>query len=78
MGMTDVQQSGSSERGDQPGKTRTWWHPLLARMLDYALGSAFKVEHEVSVGKMPFALPFAAWLVETNVIAQHASPCCRW
>jgi hypothetical protein len=53
IGMTDTQQSDTSERGDQPGKTRTWWHPLLARMLDFALASAFKVEEEVPVGKMP-------------------------
>jgi hypothetical protein len=51
--MTDAQQSDSFPRGDQPGKTRTWWHPLLVRMLDYALGSAFTVEEEVSVGKIP-------------------------
>ena len=53
LGMTDAQQSNASDRGDQPGKTRTWWHPLLARMLDFALASAFKVGDEVSVGKMP-------------------------
>lgn len=53
FGMADAPQSDTSERGDQPGKTRTWWHPLLARMLDFALASAFKVEEEVSVGKMP-------------------------
>ncbi len=51
--MTDAQQSDTSERGDQPGKTRTWWHPLLARMLDFVLAAAFKVEEEVAVGKMP-------------------------
>ncbi len=48
-----VQQSGTSDRSDQPGKTRTWWHPLLVRMLGFALDSAFKVEQEVSVGKLP-------------------------
>ncbi len=51
--MTDEQQSDTSERNDQPGKTRTWWHPLLVRMLGFALDSAFKVEQEVSVGKLP-------------------------
>lgn len=49
----DIPQSDSCEHGDQPGKTRTTWHPLLVRMLDYALGSAFTVREEVSVGKMP-------------------------
>ena len=51
--MTDAQQSDTSERRDQPGKTRTWWHPLLVRMLGFALDSAFKVEQEVSVGELP-------------------------
>ncbi len=47
--MTDVPQSDSS----QPGKTRTMWHPLLVRMLRFALDSAFRVNEEVSVGKLP-------------------------
>ncbi len=47
--MSDVQQSDSS----QPGKTRTMWHPLLVRMLRFALDSAFRVDEEVSVGKLP-------------------------
>ncbi len=51
--MADEQKSEGFERGDQPGKTRTWWHPLLARMLAFALNPAFKVEQEVSVGKLP-------------------------
>ena len=51
--MTDIQQSDSSEPGAQPGKARTMWHPLLVRLLEYALGSAFTVREEVSVGKMP-------------------------
>jgi hypothetical protein len=51
--MSDVQQADSSERGDQPGKMRTMWHPLLVQLLACTLDSAFKVEQEVSVGKMP-------------------------
>ena len=53
MGTTDIQQVDSPEHGDQPGKTRTWWHPLLAQMLDFALSSAYTVDKEVPVGKMP-------------------------
>ena len=49
-GMTDARQSDTFERGDQPGKMRTWWHPLLVRMLGFALDTAFKVEQEVSDG----------------------------
>ncbi len=53
MGMTDIQQANSPERGGQPGKIRTWWHPLFAQMLDFALASAYTVDKEVPVGKMP-------------------------
>jgi hypothetical protein len=51
--MTDNQQTDSSEREVVPGKTRTLWHPLLARLLDYVLASEFTVQEEVLVGKMP-------------------------
>jgi hypothetical protein len=48
--MTD---SENQDRGDRPGKTRTWWHPLLARLLDHELATAFSVREEVLVGKLP-------------------------
>jgi len=51
--MTEPQKADSSDGGEQPGKTRTWRHPLLARLLDFSLSSAFTVVDEVLVGKMP-------------------------
>jgi len=33
--MTEPQNLDSSERAGRPGKTRTWWHPRLARLLDH-------------------------------------------
>ena len=45
-----TQQPDPSER---PGKTRTWWHPLLARLLDHELATAYTVWEEVLVGKLP-------------------------
>jgi len=51
--MTDTSKPGSSARSDHPGKTRTWWHPLLARLLDHVLATAYTVLDEVLVGKMP-------------------------
>ena len=51
--MSDAPRSDASERGEQPGKTRTLWHPLFARLLDFALSSAYAVQTEVLVGKMP-------------------------
>ena len=43
----------ASDRTDRPGKTRTWWHPLLVRLLDHELASAYSVRDEVLVGKLP-------------------------
>ena len=51
--MSEASQSDPSKGSNEPGKTRTWWHPLFARMLDFVLASAFEVEEEVSVGKLP-------------------------
>jgi hypothetical protein len=41
---------------DQPGKTRTWWHPLLVRLLQHELSGAYDVRDEVPVGKVPLRL----------------------
>jgi hypothetical protein len=38
---------------NQPGKTRTWWHPLLVRLLEHELSPIFEVRNEVSVGTLP-------------------------
>ena len=51
--MTEPQNTDRSEREDRPGKTRTWWHPLLARLLDYELATGYAVRDEVLVGKLP-------------------------
>ncbi len=54
--MSDIDPSDSSERLGQPGTTRTWWHPLLARLLDHVLATAYRVLEEVLVGKLPLRL----------------------
>jgi hypothetical protein len=36
-----------------PGKTRTWWHPLLVALLEHELSPAFEIRDEVSVGTLP-------------------------
>jgi hypothetical protein len=51
--MTEPQKPDASDRTDRPGKTRTWWHPLLARLLDHVLATAYTVREEVLVGKLP-------------------------
>ncbi|NLX95381.1 MAG: hypothetical protein GXY83_04325 [Rhodopirellula sp.] len=51
--MSDPDASNAGSSRDQPGKTRTWWHPLLARLLDHVLATAYTVLEEVPVGKLP-------------------------
>jgi len=51
--MTDDQKYDPSDSGDRPGKMRTWWHPLLARLLNHVMETAYTVQEEVLVGKMP-------------------------
>jgi hypothetical protein len=51
--MNESHEPDASNRTDRPGKTRTWWHPLLARLLDHTLASAYTVRDEVLVGKLP-------------------------
>jgi len=51
--MTEPQSTVRSEGTVRPGKTRTWWHPLLARLLDFELATAYAVRDEVLVGKLP-------------------------
>jgi hypothetical protein len=51
-----MQPIDSGERFDQPGKIRTWWHPLLARLLDHALATGYRVLEEVLDGKLPLRL----------------------
>jgi hypothetical protein len=51
--MTEPQNSDRYQRESRPGKTRTWWHPLLARLLDFELATGYAVWDEVLVGKLP-------------------------
>ena len=51
--MTDVPNQPAFDHGDRPGKTRTWWHPLLTRLMDHVLATAYTVQDEVLVGKLP-------------------------
>jgi hypothetical protein len=51
--MNESDDSDRAQDGERPGKTRTWWHPLLVRLLDFELAAAYKVQEEVLVGKLP-------------------------
>ena len=39
-----------------PGKIRTWWHPLLASLLRWQLGSHYHLQEEVPVGQKPLQI----------------------
>jgi hypothetical protein len=54
MSQTLPQPAGAPE--SRPGKIRTWWHPLLANMLRWQLGSHYEVQEEVPVGKKPLQI----------------------
>jgi hypothetical protein len=40
----------------RPGKIRTWWHPLLASLLRWQLGSHYHLEEEIPVGQKPLQI----------------------
>jgi len=45
-----------SEATTPPGKLRTWWHPLLVRLLEWLLRDSCEVRDEITVGRMPLRL----------------------
>jgi hypothetical protein len=49
-------QSPEPQPAAQPGKIRTWWHPLLASLLRWQLGSSYHLEEEVPVGQKPLQI----------------------
>lgn len=70
--MTDPDASDRGGPSDAPGKTRTWWHPLLVRLLDHVLGTAYRVSEEVLVGKMPLRVDILLVRRETGQISETA------
>jgi hypothetical protein len=52
----DSPQPASESAPRPPGKVRTWWHPLLAGLLRWQLGSAYQVSEEVPVGTKPLQI----------------------
>src|SRR5258708_14510090 len=49
-------QPGTAAADNKPGKIRTWWHPLLANLLRWQLGSHYHLEEEVPVGQKPLQI----------------------
>ena len=54
--MTGDENSASPDQAVTPGKTRTWWHPLLVRLLKHLMATVYEVDDEVLVGKLPLRL----------------------
>src|SRR5271154_838892 len=53
--MEDPPQA-TSAAANAPGKLRTWWHPLLAGLLRWQLGSHYQLQEEVPVGQKPLQI----------------------
>ena len=58
---------------DPPGKRRTWWHPLLVRVLNYELSSAYDVQDELPVGQMPLRVDILLIRRASGQVSSEAS-----
>jgi hypothetical protein len=65
------QPTGQPE-GATPGKIRTWWHPLLASLLRWQLGSHYHLEEEVPVGQKPLQIDILLLQKEQGELPQSA------
>ena len=73
--MTETQ---NQDRSDRPGKTRTWWHPLLARLMDHLLSTAYSVQEEVSVGQLPLRVDILLIRREDGQLPEAGRANCRY
>lgn len=60
-----------SSTPEQPGKVRTWWHPLLAG-LRWQLSSHYHLEEEVSVGQKPLQIDILLLRKEDEALSEEA------
>src|SRR5262245_5774838 len=51
-----MEEPAASDVATLPGKRRTWWHPLLTRLLEWVLRDSCEVRDEVNVGRLPLRL----------------------
>ena len=51
------------------GRTRTWWHPLFTRVLDWLLKDGYIVQGEVPVGVMPLQIDVLLVLRESGAVS---------
>ncbi len=65
-------QPGDEPAPAKPGKIRTWWHPLLASLLRWQLGSHYHLEEEVPVGQKPLQIDILLLQKEQGELPQSA------
>jgi hypothetical protein len=58
--------------GAASGKIRTWWHPLLAALLRWQLGSHYHLDEEVPVGQKPLQIDILLLRKELGELPQSA------
>lgn len=54
--MADSPEEREDADSGQPGKLRTWWHPVLANCIRWQLGDHYEVTEEMTVGKKPLQI----------------------
>ncbi len=77
--MNESDDPDHAEDEQRPGKTRTWWYPLLVRLLDFELAAAYKVQEEVLVGKLPLRVDIVLIRRESGQLPEPTGaicPCC--
>jgi len=65
-------ESTDSNDAELPGKRRTWWHPLLARLFKWLLSDSCEVRTEVNVGRLPLRLDIVLIRRLDKEIPDHA------
>src|SRR5262249_29786990 len=66
---------GQPEPGEsesKPGKTRTWWHPLLASFLRWQLSGYYQLFEEVPVGQKPLQIDILLLHKEKGELPERA------
>src|ERR1043165_1902416 len=64
--------SPTDEPTSKPGKIRTWWHPLLAGVLRWQLGSQYQLQEEVPIGQKPLQIDILLLQQQQGPLSEHA------
>src|SRR5436853_3119681 len=70
--MSSTPSQPSEQPSATPGKIRTWWHPLLANLLRWQLGSHYHLEEEVPVGQKPLQIDILLLLKGQGELPERA------